>query len=217
MSLHIHPPVKKAKYYFSKVTMDGAQVVLKIPYAAIAQMTPLAKQDGYLTMIDISQDQNALDFVHKIERECLDSLRANNKKWFRNALEESVIQEMFDPAFSQGLLRGYVSFLRSHLEVAGCVDFPDWVAKCKLPAPYYITLVCDGLFIYPERFGLRWIVRTIKENKEDPEDIVPEYGEIINFWEEKIEARKKILDALLVELKTHFSDKAVAELKKYIL
>lgn len=217
MNLQIHPPVKKAKYYFSKVTMNGAQVVLKIPYAAITQMTPLAKQDGYLTMLDISQDQNALNVITKLEECCLDSVRVNNKKWFRNALEESVIQEMFDPTFSGNTLRSYVSFLRSHLEVAGCGDFPDWVTKCKLPAPYYVTLVCDGLFIYPDRFGLRWIVRSIKEYQEDPDDIVPEYAEIITFWEEKIEARKKILDALLMELKTHFSDKAVAELKKYIL
>ena len=215
--LQIHPPVKKSKYYFSKVTRNGNQVLLKVPYAAIAEMVPLSKQDGYQVVLDISQDQNALEVVKNLEKQCVNSLRENNRKWFRNALDNSVIEEMFDPTMGKdGSMRCYISFLRSHLEVASS-DFPDWYKKCQLPAPYHVTLHCDGLFIYPDRFGLRWIIHSIKEYKEDPDDIVPEYAEIISYWEEKIEARKKILDALLVELKSHFSDKAVAELKKYIL
>lgn len=215
--LQIHPPTKKAKYYFSKVTMDGAQVVIKIPFASLTQMMSLVKQDGYLTMIDVSQDQNALAIIKNIEDQCITSLINNNRKWFRNGLDETVIHNMFDSTLLHENVRAYVSFLRSHLEVPGYNDFLEWYNKAKLPAPYHITLICDGLFIYPERFGLRWIIRSIKEHKEDPDDIVPEYAEIISYWEEKVEARKKILDALMLELKTQFSDKAVGELKKYII
>lgn len=213
----IHPPTKKNNYYFSKITYDNSIFVLKVPYASISQMVSLSKQDGYMVHIDVSQDQNAADTIKDLETQCLQSITSNNKKWFRNALEESVIQEMFDPTLVQGSVRSYISLLRSHLEVPGYADFPEWFNKCKLPAPFHITLVCDGLFIYPNRFGIRWIIRSIKENKEDPDDIVPEYGEIITYWEEKVTAQKKILDELMVELKTHFSDKAVAQLKKYIL
>lgn len=215
--LKIHPPTKKNNYYFSKITQDNNTVVLKMPYAAISQMVSLSKQDGYMVTIDISQDQNAVEFINKLESLCVQTLNSNNKKWFRNALEESVIQEMFDPTLVQHSVRSYISLLRSHLEVPGYADFPEWFNKCKLPAAFHVTLVCDGLFIYPNRFGIRWIIRSIKENKEEPDDIVPEYGEIITYWEEKVEAQKKILDELMVELKTHFSDKAVAQLKKYIL
>lgn len=213
----IHPPTKKNNYYFSKITQDNNHVVLKVPYASIAQMVHLSKQDGYMVTIDVSQDQNAADFIKSLETTCLQTIISHNKKWFRNALDESVIQEMFDPTLVQATVRSYISLLRSHLEVPGYADFPEWFHQCKLPAPFHITLVCDGLFIYPNRFGIRWIIRSIKENKEEPDDIVPEYGEIITYWEEKVEAQKKILDELMVELKTHFSDKAVAQLKKYIL
>lgn len=214
--IQVHPPIKKSKYFFCKVTKDGNRIMLKIPYAVFTEVVSLSKQEGYLSLIDLAQDHNALEIINTIEQYCKEAILNNNRKWFRNSLDEDTIMEMFDPTLLQTTVRSYISFLRSHLEIPNYSDFPDWNSKCKLPFSCHVTLICDGLFIYPDRFGLRWIVHSIKDFKEDPNEIVPEYGEIISYWEEKVEQRKKMLDALMAEIKTSFSDKAVEELKKLL-
>lgn len=223
----VHPPVRKSKYFFSKITNeDKKPLLIKLPYASLQQFISLSNQQGYLVHLNLSQEQNALKLIKDLEQQCMDELIANNCKWFHNSLDEDKIKEMFDSTVEHDTLYSYISLLRSHLEIPNFTDIPEWQLSIKntLPKSYFVTLVCDGLFIYPTRFGLRWIIHSIKEFKEESDDIIPDYEDIIRFWEEQVNTTKKQLVSRLNKIeslmnqikKKEFSEKEIKELKELL-
>jgi hypothetical protein len=217
----IHPPVRKSKYFFSKITNeDRKPITLKIPYAAIQQLISLSNQQGYLVYLNLNQEQNA---VKNIESKCIEELIKNNGKWFHNSLDEDKIKDLFESTLNNDILHAYISFLRTNISLPNYTEIPEWYnnVKSRLPQSYYITLICDGLFIYPTRFGLRWIIHSIKEFKEENDEIIPDYDDIIHYWQEKVDVTKKLLssrlekiDLLMAQIKRkEFSEKEIEELK----
>lgn len=225
--MNIHPPVRKSNYYFCKLlNPDKKQISLKIPYAILTHVIPLSNQQGYQIEINMSHDHSAINFIKKLETECIETIIKHNKKWFLNSLDELKIYNLFNTTVEQERLTCYISLLRSYINIQGYTDLPEWIhaTKDKLPKSIHIKLLCDGLFIYPKRFGLRWIVESIQEIPEETEDIIPDYEDIIQYWQEKVTTAKKLyqskIDAMdkymkLIEQK-EFSEKDIQELKTFL-
>lgn len=222
--MNIQPPTRKSKYYFCKLVDENKkQVSLKIPYASILHIVTLSNQQGYQVELNISQDHSAADLIKSIENLCIESLIKYNKKWFRNGLDESKILSMFDSTLVQDRMYCYISLLRSHLNIPNFTDIPEWIhtVKDKLPKTIHIKLLCDGLFIYPKRFGLRWIVDSIQEFQEDIHEISPDYDDIIQYWQSRVDSAKleikqklESMDRLMALIRTkEFSEKEIEELK----
>lgn len=186
----LQAPVKKSNYYYCKLTDNQARLFsLKIPFCSLQQAWLLSKQQGYLLHLRVPRDDFAKETIQELENFCIQELVKNNKKWFRNELEESKIQEMYDSCISQDVLHIYVSSLRSYLTGPGAeMGVCDWLenGKHKFPQLVQCTVVCDGLFIYPKKFGLRWVIREIGEYQEqEHEDILPEVQDIVEHWTER--------------------------------
>ena len=222
--MNIQPPIRKSKYYFCKLVDEHKkQLSLKIPYASILHVVALSNQQGYQIELNLSEDQSAIHFIKQLENYCIESLIKHNKKWFRNGLDESKIFSMFDSTLLQDRMHCYISLLRSRLNIPDFIDIPEWIqtVKDKLPKTIHIKLLCDGLFIYPKRFGLRWIVDSIQEFQEDIHEISPDYDDIIQYWQSrvdtaKIETKQKLesMDRLMALIRTkEFSEKEIEELK----
>lgn len=220
----VHSPNRKTNYYLCKIhNSDKKQITLKIPYAIVTHIIPLSNQQGYQVQLNISQDHSAVTTINEIENICIESIIKNNKKWFLNGLDELHIQNLFETTLDQERLNCYISLLRSHINIQGYTDIPEWIHanKDKLPKMVHIKLLCDGLFIYPKRFGLRWIIESIQEIPEENEEIIPDYDDILHYWQDKVDTTKKIylskIDAMdrymkLIEQK-EFSEKDIQELK----
>jgi hypothetical protein len=222
--MNIQPPIRKSKYYFCKIVDEHKkQISIKIPYASILHIVALSNQQGYQVELNLAEDQSAIHIIKEIENTCIETLIKNNKKWFRNVLDESKILSMFDSTLVQDRMHCYISLLRSQLKIQNVTDIPQWIKaiKDKLPKTIYIKLICDGLFIYPKRFGLRWIVDSIQEFQEDIHEISPDYDDIIQYWQSCVDHSKKkmkhtieSMDQLMALIRTkEFSEKEIQELK----
>jgi len=216
--MEIHAPTRKPKYFFCKITEHKKPILLKIPYASVLQKTPLSNLQGYFCRIHIGQDHTALEYIKSIEEKCLRVIKENNKKWFKNDLDEETIQGMFKSMLEKSVLSAYVSVARSHVQIRETNDITSW-SHLSTPEACHVTLLCDGLFIYPEYFNLRWIVRGIKDFQE--EEIQPDIQDIITHWEEFVKEENKKLfskihrgEFLLDKIKTQeFTEADIKELK----
>lgn len=186
-SLLIAKPVKKHNYYYSRVTRtDKRAVKLRVPFGVLAAYHRLPNKQGYVTDIRVPLDDYAMGMIGKFERECVETMIAENKGWFSNALDDEEILSMLKSCISgEDSLRIYASSIRSIGEKG--VDIDEWMIgiKKRLPLQVSLTIVCDGMFIYPTFFSLRWIIGEISEYKEPEEDIAPDIGEIVDLWKEK--------------------------------
>jgi len=184
----VQPPVKKATYYHSRITDDHKRILkLTIPYSILKNYLVLSNKQGYLLDVRVPTNDFAMDTIQELEALCIQELIKNNAKWFKNSLEEEKIREYFESCIVGDNLRIYASALRSSgVQHETMVNVGEWLQtyRNQIPKQITITIVCDGMFIYPHKFGLRWIVREIKEYQE-PEEIVPEVDEIVTFWQEK--------------------------------
>lgn len=188
----VHSPIKKNNYYCSRITTDAKKVIkLRIPHSIIKNYLSLSNRQGYLIDIRVPLDDFALEKIHEMEDTCVKEMISKNKEWFENSLSEDKIHKLFESCVSsKEFLRVYASNVRSIgiKTDESRVDIDDWLLsiKKKMPAQVCLTIVCDGMFIYPDKFGLRWVIGEICEYVE-PEDITPNIDEIVVFLKEKAE------------------------------
>jgi hypothetical protein len=182
----IQAPVKKSNYYHSRILSDVKKnIKLTIPYCVLKHFLMLSNKQGFLLYVRVLPDDFAKEQILKLEENCISEMITHNAKWFRNGLEEGKIRDMFESCLEGDVLRVYVSPLRSTIQHPEML-LTEWLQanKTHLPKNITITITCDGMFIYPTKFGLRWIIQEMKEFQEE-EDISPEAGDILEYWEEK--------------------------------
>jgi hypothetical protein len=94
----------------------------------------------------------------------------------------------------------------------GLVSIDEWFGKySKNLTKVSLKIVCDGLYIYPDKFGLRWIIQEIQEYQE-PEDISPDIDELVIYWKDKAARQIKELEIKKNELEQKIAD--LAEISK---
>jgi len=182
----IQPPVKKYNYYYSRIINSRKHLIkLHIPLCILKQSILLSNNQGYLLDIRVPLGDFAMETIQKMEDICIQELIQHNTKWFKNHLEEEKIRGFFDSCIRDDTLRIYASNLRSTVS-ENEQSVSEWLHSIRkqIPKQVSLTIICDGMFIYANKFCLRWIVREIKEYQE-PEDILPDTEDIVHFWKEK--------------------------------
>lgn len=206
----LKPPIKKSNYYFCKLlTNDSKQFKLNIPYASIMGISILSKQQGYHTIINVPQDDYAKETIISLEKYCLQEMVRNNNKWFNNNLTEDKINDLFESSvIEENAISLYVSLVRTYFSGEN-VSIGEWLEREKNNTPKNISLsiICDGLFIYKHKFGLRWVIKEINKNNEDyTDEIIPDKNDIVDFWQDNVNEYINNLDELSKEYETKISD-----------
>jgi hypothetical protein len=189
MRVIVSKPIKKHNYYRSSVTLveKGTALKLTVPFGTLIDCHRLDSKQGYSFDVHLPSDDYALEQMRSIELNCLNTMIYSNEKWFDNGLDELGVRSLFRSCVHRGdSVHVYASVLRTICPAN--TDVSEWVraVKGRLPINVTFTLSCDGMVIYPNYFGLRWVVSKISEYVEPaPEDIAPDIEELISFWKEK--------------------------------
>lgn len=204
-------PIKKTNSFLSRLSVNGKKLVkLKIPYGVLKQSLVLSNKQGYLVDIRVPLNDYSVEYITHLEQACIKELIRENGNWFNNSLNSELIPSMLDTCVSRGTsLHVYASNVRSSgVGEDGCLlDIDEWFSKYTNSTKVSLTLICDGLYIYPDKFGLRWIITEISEYQE-PEDISPDMNELVMYWKDKatryiedLERKKNELETKIVNLK----------------
>ena len=208
LAVSLDKPVKKNTSYHSRLSVNGKRnVKLNIPYGVLKQSLVLTNKQGYLVDIRVPINDYSVEYISAIEKQCINELIKENANWFKNGLNADAIPAMLESCISRDTsLHIYASNIRSSGVCSeGLIDIDEWFCKYKNLTKVSLKIVCDGLYIYPDKFGLRWIILEIQEYQE-PEDISPDIDELVLYWKDKADRQIKELESKKNELEQKISD-----------
>lgn len=166
----IHAPEKRKDHYVSQVTTGRKHqqpFTVRVSDARVVGIHELANDAGYLVKLWIAPDNPALDAITDVDREVIDTSIEHNQEWFANSLSRDKINEYFRPCVNQQVCSVIVSTVKVPRSLVVCGTTVDDFS-CVQSAPAVKRLTCDctleiqGVYFYPKKFGVRWIVRTLE-------------------------------------------------------
>jgi hypothetical protein len=174
-------------------------------------MYEITKGGGYVLNIYIS-DSDVENLIVNIDEQVKVETKKKNGKWFKNSLDDDVIDAMFRPAINtlNHTMKLLISETRDPniyydgvlLDSVASILSLEGLSSLKSK---YITaeIEAQGLFIYPKKFGVRWIINTISIQSQE---YVPDESDIGN---ESEWVDKSIIEASwladITELKEHIA------------
>lgn len=206
--ISLDKPIKKSTSYLSRLTVNGKKIVkLSIPYGVLKQSLVLTNKQGYLVDVRVPLNDYSVEYISAIEKQCVKELIKQNSNWFKNGLNADAIPSMLESCISRDTsLHIYASNIRSSgICGEGLISIEEWFSKYKNLTKVSLKIVCDGLYIYPDKFGLRWIITEIQEYQE-PEDITPDMDELVVYWKDKAERRIEELEAQKKDIETEIEN-----------
>jgi len=202
-------PKKRSNYYYCKVTKNKRPISLSFFKLSLIQICPLSNNQGYALIFKMPTSEYNHQVIHELEKDITEEIVAKNSKWFKNDLTRETIEQLFKSSISQQEFTVYYSNLRP--PNTSITNFEQWHydKKFSMPIQMLCKISCDGLFIYPKKFQLRWMITTMDEYDEENHinDIsidTSEKIEIEDFWKQQydeiaekiIATEKKHLDIL---------------------
>jgi hypothetical protein len=204
-SIVVEKPIKKKNAYLSRVYLYGKKPIkLNIPYGILKQSLLLSNKQGFQVEIRVPANDYSVDYMKTLEETCVNEMIKENKNWFKNGLSADKISSMIESCVSRNTsLHVYASNLRTSglTDDGSFIPINEWFEKySNIMSKVSLTLICDGLYIYPNKFGLRWVITEIQEYQE-PEDIGPDIDELVAEWKEKIQTRIEEFEEKIQKLK----------------
>lgn len=183
-------PKKRSNNYYVKITQDKKPIFLSFFKLNLIQVCPLSNQQGYAYIFKIPTTEYNYKVIQEIEENIVEQIIEKNHKWFKNDLSADTIRNLFKSSIHNQEFLVYYSTMRPPNSTI--LNFDQWHTDKKYSMPISIRckVQCDGLFIYPKKFQLRWILTTFNEYDEeshleevsiDPE----ERREIEEYWTEQ--------------------------------
>ena len=192
-------PVRKRGAFVSKVTdTTGKTFRMKIVSVKIAGIHPLTNDNGYILKLWVPRDSPSFDTLKDLDEKAFHVVQENNQKWFKNSLDEEKIRDYFRPSLTNDFLCVMVSnvaqprtimvdsILKESFTEILAMDKKD-LTKCSVTC----NIDVQGLYFYPNRFGIRWIIRDIFINHAKPEETLNpldmcDKHEIDEFWSNEV-------------------------------
>ena len=192
--IFLHDPKKTSKNFVSKITTDNLKPVqLKIPFSKF--MSSQEFEGGKLIHCWIPKESPTIEKIQEIDEIILNSVKKNNTKWFANNLDESKINEFYRPSFN--IIRSKMTVLLSKYKHSNIFinnkeiidedfDLTTYDFKDK---KIVLDIEAQGLYFYPQKFGIRWIIRSLSiySNEENENDIIYDEKDIENDWNDTIQ------------------------------
>ena len=201
--MELYTPIKHSNYFHIKVTDNKRPLCLSFFKVNLVQVHPLSHQQGFALILKISPNEYNYKELEHIEESIIDKLVENNPKWFKNDLSREKIEQLFKSSIHQNELCVYYSNLRT--PETKITDFAKWFndRKYSMPIPVKCSIKCDGMFIYPKKFNLRWTLVGFNEFEDNGQEIEIDLEErlsIENYWKTKYEQKIELLN---MEIKEH--------------
>jgi hypothetical protein len=197
--LVVHNPKKKATNFVSKITDDNGKTVrVKIPYCKALYLKENAS-NGHLLRIVLEKDTMQYNKIQEIDTTTCNYAIINNKKWFNNELTPEEITAMCRPSLNTEYNTMTVMILDmkdiviclndSVIDVLEEIDFTN-------PTLYLsLQIEAQGLYFFPKKFGIRWVVTKLSLYSEYPLTINPDddidRDTVENDWESEIRIIEK--------------------------
>lgn len=197
-------PVKKSKAFVSEIkTKRGKPFLLKLSNVSIQDVFHLKEHQGYLLHIGVSSNTSAHETIRTLDELALQETLQRKAQWFPNSrMSKEKILEYFRPslAHTSNTLHVLVSDAKepSHVEWYGqpvdCFDALLQKGKRTLrDATATFVIEAHGLYFYEQKFGIRWILRSVVF--QDPpsteigeDELYSDKHEIEEFWGSEVAA-----------------------------
>jgi hypothetical protein len=213
MVIYISEPIKKEKNYIAKIRNEtNKQIRIKVPDTIFMSLAPLAS--GGRTMRIYLNDTDIVNNISAIDDEARQLTIENNQDWFNNNLDANTINALFRNSINKTNNTMLVLISDTNdpsIYINGTRDDEFNINTIVSKTPLTLILEAQGLMIYPKKFGIRWIIRSIyimNENSEDLQDhelidkemIEESWKSDINEIENKLDNDINALESRIQEL-----------------
>jgi len=208
MVIYISEPIKKEKNYIAKITNENnKQIRIKVPDATFISLAPLA--NGGRTMRIYINDTDIINTISNIDNEARQLTIENNQEWFNNNLDESTINALFRNSVNK--VNNTILVLISdtndpNIYINGIREDDFNINTIVSKTSLTLIIEAQGLMIYPKKFGIRWIVRSIyisnENSDETQENIYIDKESIEESWKSDIIEMENRLDNDILELES---------------
>jgi hypothetical protein len=208
-------PRKKATNYVSKITDDNGKIIkVKIPYSKYVYLHE-QQAGGHLLRILLEDNSKPLLKIKDIDENVRMNAVDNNTKWFHNSLSENEIESYFRKSIQDHNNVITVMIPDIHdIIIRYNNEVIEKLSTDKFQDPnIYLSLEIEaqGLYFFPKRFGIRWIVNKLSIHNEfqnessfdefiDKENIENEWTEDIQHIEVMINKDIEILEKKTLQL-----------------
>jgi hypothetical protein len=175
MSYIIEKPRKKHEAFVASIkdATTNKPVVTKLHGCRIQVIQELKNGGGHL--IKVCAPCDVTHIIRELDEACKATVLENNTVWFSNNLAESEIEDFYRPSCGASLhvVSTHSKPPREIIWLGESLpSISDIPATDVQIGTYVATLVIEaqGLFFYPKRFGVRWLLRSIKVMRQDDAD-----------------------------------------------
>jgi hypothetical protein len=202
--LVLHTPKKKSTNYVAKITDDyGKNIRLKIPYCKAQYLKDnTANGCGHLLRIILPKDSEQYGRIKEIDETICSYTVQNNQKWFNNNLSPDEIREFFRHSLNTEQYTMTIMIIDIKDIVIRVNDIViDILEEVDFTNPtLYLSLEIEaqGLYFFPKKCGIRWIVNKLSLYSEyplntTPDDFIDKYT-VENEWELEISNIEKTIE-----------------------
>lgn len=193
-------PIKKSKAYVSEIrTKQGRPFLLKISNVHIQDIFHLKEHQGHILQVGVPTDAIAFDTIRTLDEQALQETLLRKAKWFPrgNELTRDKVHEYFRPSISSypaNSISVLVSVSKEPSEVTwfgenvNCIDRVINKGKRAIKeANATLTIEACGIYFYEQKFGIRWILRSVAFHGPPSVELVDiNKSEIESFWKEDV-------------------------------
>lgn len=204
--MELSTPKKHGSYYHLKVSQDKSSVYFSFFKVNLVQIYPLSRQQGYALVLKLSPTDESYKELIQMEEAIIEQMIRYNSQWFQNELSSEKIKEMFQSSVYQNEFCVYYSYVRP--PKSNVTDVSKWFheRKYSLPISIQCKVKCDGLFIYPKKFSLRWTLSDLHEYEdvlqEDMDIDTEQRLSIEAYWKQHSQRILKDYDLKIQEYKS---------------
>lgn len=174
MNIRVHKPVEKQNIFVAKVSDDSQGKVVRLRIdASFLSITPLEK--GGNTMKIYVPDTKASRPISQIDDIVRAETIAKNSQWFDNEMSDDAINTLFRDSLNK--VRNTMTVLLSEAWEPNWFlndEYMENPPELKSGTQLTLELEVMGLYFYPKKFGIRWMVRNIYLSDIDKLDVEAE-------------------------------------------
>ena len=191
----LHNPKKKATNFVAKITNENGKLIR----VKISNCKPVYLKEqpsgGHLLRIIIPKELEEYKEIEKIDSIICQNALINNQKWFNNNLHDEEIKEFFRASLNivQDTMTVMISDIKDIIITLNDTVI-DTLEEIDLKNPNIevsLEIEAQGLYFFPKKFGIRWIVNKITiynadlVEKVDNDDAI-DRDSIENEWKQEV-------------------------------
>jgi hypothetical protein len=204
-TIQLHPPQKRKDHYLSKISDEHKKkVCVTLRGASWIHLRPV-EGDGHVLRIFVPGNGDGVRALGDLDTQVVTQVLAHKDTWFPGRLSEDQVRTYFRPSFQAGSsssMGAYVSPWKEPLvfwdgrAVESIYRLPDVVPK---DAHVRVELEPIGVCFFPQKFGVRWLLRKVWIDTGDaPQDVAhvaeEDRAAIEEAWHTELDELRVLLD-----------------------